>query len=457
MGRKYDFNYIVIGSGPAGSAAALALARAKKRVALVEGKSFGGSNINTRDVPYGVTLDFANTYHKVTRLPEFDHQDISFNFPTILAHQLKAIIESGGNNQKVFEDAGIVCVRGFANFLDDHTIAVGEQKFTSDNFILATGAHLDTSTIMGTESVNYLTPETALKIRRLPKAVLVIGGGSTGCEIAEYYAKLGAKTLIAEAGSRLLPKEDAEAGQTIADYFSNVLGITVLTKSKVLTIEQDDISKLAIFKSDNSEKMVRVDCIILATGSKPTVDYGLGNTAVKLGKTGGIKVDKCFQTTAKNFYAIGDCINEESSTERAIYEGQLLASNLINKTKNLVNYKGFARTTNTSPAVVSVGQNEVELKQLNRKFKKSIFYLKDTPAGKIYNTQYGFVKLIANRTGYIVGGCVVAKDAAPMSSEISLAIRHNLTALEIADTPHIANDFSYAIQEAAKRIVIDKK
>ena len=100
MGRKYDFNYIVIGSGPAGSAAALTLAKAKKRVALVEGKYFGGTNLNTRDIPYGVALDFAHTYHKVSRLPEFSHQDLTFNFPTIVAQQFKAIIESGGGKDR---------------------------------------------------------------------------------------------------------------------------------------------------------------------------------------------------------------------------------------------------------------------------------------------------------------------------------------------------------------------
>ena len=226
MGRKYDFDYIVIGSGPAGSAAALSLAKTKKRIALVESKYFGGSNINTRDVPYGVTLDFAHTYHKISHFPEFSHQDFSFNFPTIVAHQLKAIIESGGgNNQKAYTDAGVICLRGYANFLDANTIAIGDQKFTSYNFIIATGSHLNTSAIAGTDAVNYLTPDTAIKIRRLPKAVLIVGGGSTGCEIAEYYAKLGAKAIIMEKSNRILPREDKEVSATITDYFTNVKAV----------------------------------------------------------------------------------------------------------------------------------------------------------------------------------------------------------------------------------------
>lgn len=458
MGKKYDFNYVVIGSGPAGSAAALALAKAKKRVALVEGRYFGGSNLNTRDVPYGVALDFAHTYHRVSRFPEFGHQDFSFNFPTIVAHQLKAIIESGGgNNQKVFDDAGIICIRGYANFLDHNTIAVGDRKFTAQNFILATGSHLDTTAIAGTDAVNYLTPETALKIRRLPKAVLIVGGGSTGCEIAEYYAKLGAKSIIMEKSSRLLPREDADVSQAITDYFTNHLGIMVLPSCKVIALEQDDASKRVIFQNNHAEKMVRVDCIVLATGHQPTLDYGLENAGIKFKKPSELKIDRFFQTSAKNIYAIGDCVNSDSSTERADYEGNLLASNLINHTKNIANYKGFARVTNTSPAIVTIGLGEDDLKRQKRKYKKSIVNLRDISASKIHNIQYGFIKLIADRNNRIIGACLVAPDAETMAGELALIIRHNLTALELASTPHIANNLSYAIKLAAKKFVSRKK
>lgn len=456
MGRKYDFDYIVIGSGPAGSAAALALAKTKKRIALVESKYFGGSNINTRDIPYGVTLDFAHTYHKASHFPEFSHQDFSFNFPTIVAHQLKAIIESGGgNNQKSYTDAGVICLRGYANFLNANTIAIGDQKFTSYNFIIATGSHLNTSAIAGTDAVNYLTPDTAIKIRRLPKAVLIVGGGSTGCEIAEYYAKLGAKAIIMEKSNRILPREDKEVSTTITDYFTNNLGIMVLTSSKVIAIEQDDASKRVIFQNDHTEKMIRVDCIVLATGSEPNTDLGLENAKVKY-TAAGIKVDKAFQTSTKSIYAIGDCISSDSSTERADYEGNLLAANIINKTKNTANHTGFARVTNTCPAVVTIGLSEDDLIRRKRKYKKSIVYLKDTPASKIFNVRHGFVKLLTDRSNHMLGGCIVAPHATAMSGEIALAVRHHLAALELASTPSIANDFSCAIKLAAKKLVKKK-
>lgn len=458
MGRKYDFKYLVIGSGPAGSSAALTLAKAKKKVGLVEGGAFGGANLNTRDVPYAVTLNFAQTYYRMLHLPEFGYQDFSFSFPSIMAHQLKAVIESGGgNNPRMYEDSGLIVIRGYANFLDEHTIAVGERKFTAENFILATGAQLDPAGITGLEAVNYLNPDTALKMQRLPQAVVVVGGGSTGCEIAEYYATLGAKTIILEKAARLLPREDAEVGQMMQEHMIDDLGVMVLTGAKALTLNQDELSKYVVFESEHAEKMVRVDCIVLATGSKPNLDLGLKNTGVKLDKSGFIGVDKYLQTSVKHILAIGDCTRGDSSTERAEYEGRLAANNLMSKSKSVANFLGFARITKTLPAVATIGLTEAELKRAKRKYKKSVVYLKDLPAGKIYGTRLGMVKLLTDHGGHIIGGCIMADAAAEMASEVSLAVRHRLTALELASTPHPVNELSYGLQVVARKIVVPKK
>ena len=453
MSKKFDFNYIVIGSGPAGSSAALTLAKAKKKVALVEASHYGGANLNTRDVPYGVALDFAHTFARVRTYPELRNQDFTFSFPTIVARQLKTTLTLSEENKKAYSDVGVVCLDGYAHFLDKHTIAVGDRQFTAANFIVATGSHLKISEIAGTESVKYLTPETAIKIRRMPKAVMVVGGGATGCEIAEYFAELGTKVLIAEMSDRILPREDKEVSEVMTDYFARHLGITVLPGAKVVAIERDKMSKRVIFHDGRPEKMVRVDCVVLATGSEPSLDLGLENAGVKY-KATGITVDKLFQTSAKNVFAIGDCIGGESSTERAEYEGSVLAANIANKTKNLISYKGAVRITNTFPAVATVGMNEQDLMKRDRKFKKAIVKLDEINASRINGFAHGFVKFMLDRNQHIIGATIVAPHAELMAPEIALAIRHQLTVFEIASTPHDSNSWNYAVKLAARKVAI---
>ena len=452
MSKKYDFNYIVIGSGSAGTAAALKLAETKKTVAIIESHFFGGSNLNTRDIPYSVALDFSHFYDKLFTYPELQNQEFSFNLPTVAACQLSTVIEAGGNNKKRFEEARIVCIPGYANFLDSHTIAINSKKLTAENFIIATGSHLKTTEITGTETVGFLTPESAIKTHRLPKVVTVVGGGASGCEIAEYFAELGSKVILLEMTEHLLPNEDPEVGDLLSDYFSRKLDITVLTNSKVVALEEDDCSKRVIFRQDNTEKLVRVDTIVLATGSEPNLDLGLENAGIKFKNT-GIAVDKLLQTSAKNIYAAGDCLGNESSTDRAYLEGFTLATNIVNKTKNVVNYSGVIRLVNTYPEIATVGLNENDLLKRDRKYKKAIIKLDDVVASKIYHFEYGFIKLIVDKTCHILGATIVAPNASLIAEEIALAVRHNLTTVELASTPHLINSYNQIVKLAAKKLL----
>jgi len=452
MGKKYDFDYIIIGSGPAGRTAALILAKGRKKVAIAEGRAFGGSDINSRDLPYSVSLDFAHTYHKIKNFPATTGSDLHFNFPTLVSHQSYVTSLLGGDNAKLFEDSGVVCLSGYAHFLDKNTVAVGNDKYTSKNFILATGSKLKAGEIAGLDTVNYLTPDTALKVPRLPKFVFIVGGGSTGCEIASYYASLGAKVLIMERSTRLLPREDKEASLALTEYFENELGVMVIPNARVVAIEQDNLSKRVIFTTGGQEKMVRVDCIVLATGSEPALDFGLENAGVKY-KRSGIIVDKLFQTSAKNIYAIGDCIGSvDSSTERAEYEASVLASNLLHKTKALTNYSGFIRRIETYPEIAVVGLNDRDLLAGDKKSKKSIVYLKDLPFSKVAGISSGFVKIFSDGT-HIIGATIVAPNAGLLAEELALAIRHRLNLSTLASTPHITNSFNQAVKLAIKQLI----
>ncbi|MBR6965346.1 NAD(P)/FAD-dependent oxidoreductase [Candidatus Saccharibacteria bacterium] len=458
MGKKFDFEYIVIGSGPAGTSAALALAKARKKVAIVEGENFGGANLNTRDVPYLAGLKFSHLYYDATHASKcgISSMNLHFNFPTAAGHQAEIVKNVGGGDASEFEKAGITCISGWANFIDSNTIAVGEREYSATKFIIATGSKLSVGNIAGTDFVNFLTPEAALTSRRLPRAICIVGGGATGCEIAEYYAKLGVKTALIERSSRLLPREDEEVGKVIREYFENELGIVVLTNARVAALEKDATSKRVVFTKDNREKMVRVDTIVLATGSEPSVDLGLENADVHYKKS-GILVDKNFQTSAKNIYAIGDCLGGESSTDIAALQGKYLASTLIYRVKTPISYSGIIRAVNTCPEVATVGYNEDDLIRRDKHCRKEVVYLPETNAAKIYECEKGFVKLLANKENRLIGAVIVAPNAVVMAHELALAVRNRISIVDLAWMPHRANSFSEAIQIAATRLASRKK
>lgn len=451
---KYNYKLVVVGSGAAGRTAALLAAQSGIKTAIIESGKWGGATLNTRDVPYSASLHFSQLYNEALGGLRFglSSANLRFNYPTAANWRTLAIKRSGGNSKKIFEEAKIDCFHGFAHFLDSHKISVSNQTITSEKFIIATGAVPAENGITGTETVECLTPATALDTPRLPKAVFVVGAGSSGCEIAQYFSNLGVQVIIADLASSILPNEDQEVSQLMEQYFAERSHIKVLTESRVVAVEQDEKSKKVVFIRGGQEKSVRVDTIVLATGVKPAIDLGLENAGVKIGKF-GIKVDRSLQTSNKNIWAIGDVVGGESSTEKAIYEATLVASNIIKKGKAMANYNGFMRITNTFPQIAKVGLSERECKALRRKVKTAVVSLSDISASNTQDFRAGFIKMIADKKGVILGATAVMPNASLVLQEVAMAVRYGLSARELAGTPHASNEWSDVVRLAAKKLV----
>lgn len=453
VGRKFDYEYLVIGSGAAGSAAALLAAGLGVKTAIVEADRWGGTTLNYRDVPYAAALGFAQRYTEAVDGTRFGMSsgNLRYNYPTVLNWQATAVRRAGGGNRKVFENAGIDCYHGFAQFISPHEIAVGEQQISSEKFLLATGTDLAVSGISGVELVNCWSPDTALRMAKLPKALMVVGGGSTGCELAEYFAALGVQVLIAEAQDRLLPREDPEVSEVIEQHLRRHLQVEVLTGSRVVALVQEAKSKQVVFVRDGQEKSVRVEAIVLATTPEPSTDYGLENAGVKFSYR-GVEVTGGLRTTSGHIWAAGDVIGGESSTEKATYEARLATMNALKKLGNTVNYTGFVRMTNTLPQVAKVGLNEIECVQLGQKQKTVLVPIDLISAANTNDFREGFVKLTSDMKGQILGATIVAPNADLVVQELSLAIRSGIKVAELAATPHVATSWSEAVRIAAREL-----
>ncbi len=455
MGKtKFDFDYLVIGSGPAGGTAALMAAKAGLKVALIESDKWGGPSVTSRDVPYRAAFNFAHLYTKALRGIRFgiSSANLRYNYPTAQNWQGFAARRSSKNIKKNFEDAGIECIRGSAHFLSPYEVAVGEKRISASKILIASGAVPAENGIAGLDHIEHCTPKNALTINRPPKTLIIIGGGPTGCEVAQYYAELGSKIAILELTDRLLPHEDLEVGQLMTGHFEENHHIKVLTESRAISIEQDKINKRVVFMRGGMEHILHADAIVVATGSRPAIeDLGLENAGVKATKQ-GIKVSKTLQTSIKHIYAAGDAIDAKSSTERAIYESALATSNLFNRNKDIANYSGFMRVIDTYPQVATVGVTEDDCLKRDKKIKKAIIPLSSISAANINDFYVGFVKMLADKQGKVIGATIICPEAELVAEEVSLAIRHHLSVEDLASAPHPASSWNDAVRLAANRL-----
>lgn len=454
---KYDYDYIVIGSGAAGSAAALMGASLKKKVAIIEHAEWGGSGVNHRDVPFSACLHFAHLYNQATRGEKFglSTKNLRYNYPSVMNWREVATRRAGaGSSKKIFEEVSIDCFSARAHFIGPNEVAVGDSKtITGAKILIATGATVDEAGIAGTTTVHYLTPGTVTKIHDIPKTVLVAGGGSSGCEVAEYLATLGAKVVIAEIAGRLMPKEDEEVGRLMAQHLEE-LGVKVLAQSRVMVLEQDSISKKVVLMRGGQEKPLRVDEVVLATGSLPMTDLGLENAKVEYSKE-GIKADKGLRTTARHIYAAGDVLGGESSTERAAYEAAVATANALNHGKNIVDYTGYVRFTDTWPAVASVGLSEDDCVRRDLRYVSRMVEFGNMFIGNTRDFSAGFVKMICNKQGKILGCTVMCPEAASVIQEVVLAMRMGILVNELAGVPHVNSSWSEGVRIVARRLAAE--
>lgn len=450
---RFDYQYTIIGSGAAGSAAALMAAGLGAHTAIVEADRWGGTTLNYRDIPYAAALGFAQRYAEAVAGSRFGMSSTSlrYNYPTVLNWQAAAVRRAGGGSRKVFENAGIDCYHGFAQFISSHEIAVGDKQISSEKFLIATGTTIAVNGITGIDTVNCWSPNTALRMAKLPKALAVIGAGSTGCELAEYFGALGVQVVLLEAQDRVLPREDPEASEVIDKHLRDRFGVKILEKSRVVALQQDAKSQQVIFIRGSQEKSVRVEAIVLATSPEPATDFGLENAGVKYSYR-GINVNQNLRTSNGHIWAAGDAIGGESSTEKATYEGKLATLNAIKGSGNIINYTGFTRMTDTLPKVAKVGLNELECEQLKQKQKSTIVPLSAISAANTNDFRAGFVKLTAGVKGQILGATVVSPDADLVIQEVALALRSGLKVTELAGVPHVATGWSEAVRMAAREL-----
>lgn len=456
MAKKHTFDYdlIVIGSGAGGSAAATIAARAGKKVAIIEADTFGGDSPNWSDVPTKALLHVAQLYDEARHGARFGLRSntLGYNYPSLRTWKELAVKRTGaGGNRRYYENEGIDTFNGAAHFLSPNEISVNRRHLSASHFIVATGSHWITPNIQGLAEVPYLTPRTILEAMRPPKSLFIIGAGTIGVEIAQLMAIFGTKVYLAEIAARILPREDQEVGTLIERKLKEEKGVTSLTQTRVLSVVKEHMHKRVTYSRGGVEKSVLVEEVLIATGRVPTVDIGLENASVAYTPK-GIEVNSNLQTTARHIYAAGDVLGHNSHTHTALLESRVAANNILHKVKAVPDYTATPHLTFTHPGVASVGLSEDDCLKRDLPINSAVAPLNIIARSNTSDYRDGFAKIITDKKGVILGATIVSPHAAEIIHELALAVKYQLTANQIADTPHAFLSWSEAVRVAAAKL-----
>ncbi len=451
----FDYDLIVIGSGAGGSAAATIAAREGKKVAIIEEDTFGGDSPNWSDVPTKALLHAAQLYDEARHGARFGLRSntLGYNYPSLRAWKELAVKRTGAaDNRKFYESQGIDTLHGRAHFISPHEVSVNRKHVSAGRFLIATGSHWVAPDVPGIENATYLTPRTVLEALRPPKSIYILGAGTIGVELAQLLAIFGTKVYLAEVAARILPKEEEEVGALFERLLSETKGVICLTGTRTVAVVKDGLGYRVSFLRGGVEKSVRVDEILVATGRTPSVDLGLENAIVAYDPT-GIKANEFLQTSARHIYAAGDVLGHSSHTHTALLESRVAAHNLFHKTQLSPDYTATPRLTFTYPGIATVGYTEDDSIKRDLAITTAVAPLNIVARSNTSDFRDGFVKIIANKSGVLLGATVVAPHAAEIVHELALAIKHGLTARQVAETPHAFLSWSEAVRVAAGKLV----
>ncbi|MFT6330443.1 MAG: glutathione reductase (NADPH) [Bermanella sp.] len=357
---KKHFDYISIGGGSGGIASANRASMYGKKAAIIEAKDIGGTCVNVGCIPkkamwFGAQV--AEAIHKYSPDYGFDITVNSFSWATLVASRNAYIDRIHQSYDRVLGKNGVELIKGFATFIDNHTIAVNGDIYTADHITIATGGRPIKPDIPGAEL--GINSDEFFDVSEQPKRVVVIGAGYIGVELAGVMHSLGSETHLLVRREKPLRNFDDMLSDTLVEIMAED-GPKLHPYTEVTAIEKQADGSLKV--KLNSGGYIDCDAVIWAIGREPANDkINIENTDVELDERGYVKVDKYQNTTAAGIYAVGDNIGKVDLTPVAVKAGRLLSERLFNsKTDAHMDYDLIPTVVFSHPAIGTIGLSEKE-------------------------------------------------------------------------------------------------
>ena len=455
---KYDL--IVIGSGPGGYIAAVRASQLGKKVALVEKyATLGGTCLNVGCIPSKALLDSSHHYYDAVH--HFEEHGItvekpSFDFGKMIDRKAKVVETTTGGIKYLMDKNNIEVFEGLGSFEDNTHVKISKNDGTFEiiegsNIIIATGSKPSSLPFIKIDKDRIITSTEALKLKEVPKHLLVIGGGVIGLELGSVYKRLGAEVTVIEYMDKIVPGMDADISKELQKVFKKQ-GIKFATSHKVTSVEKNG-AHIVVKATDKKNKEIEFsgDYCLVSVGRKPyTEGLGLEKVGVTVNERGQIATNDHLQTNIPNIYAIGDVVQGAMLAHKAEEEGVIVAEFLAGQ-KPHIDYNLIPGIVYTWPEAAAVGKTEQELKDAKIEYKAGKFSMRALGRSRASGDVDGFVKVLADKnTDEILGVHMVGARVADLIMEAAVAMEFRASAEDLARICHGHPTYSEAVKEAAK-------
>ncbi|HEX8839691.1 MAG TPA: dihydrolipoyl dehydrogenase [Sphingomicrobium sp.] len=458
MADGYDFDVLVIGSGPGGYVAAIRAAQLGLKTACAESReTLGGTCLNVGCIPSKALLHaselFEEAAHGTFAKWGIKATGVEVDLDTMHGSRKEAVKGLTQGIEFLFKKNKVEWLKGHATFESADTVKVGDRTVRAKNIVIATGSSVTPLPGVTIDQERIVDSTGALELPQVPRKMVVIGGGVIGLELGSVWRRLGAEVTVVEFLDQILPGFDAEVRKESNKIFKKQ-GFELRLSTKVTKAERngDTVTLTVEPAAGGAAETIEADVVLVSIGRRPNTEgLGLDKAGLQPNQRGQVETDHNFRTSVPGIWAIGDVIPGPMLAHKAEDEGIAVAENIAGLT-GIVNHDVIPSVVYTMPEIAGVGLTEEQAREAGE-VKVGKFPMLANSRAKTNREPEGFVKVIADaKTDRVLGVWVIASVAGTMIGEAALAMEFGATSEDIAYTCHPHPTHEEALKEAAMAV-----